>query len=797
MIASLISLVWIKFLAFVYKLYTIIYMCRAIQFFAVIFSVLASVFPVGAREWTEKLSADESVEFCLISPLRGEVRLEVVPELRSELTAKLNELARLENLRLRRHTEGYKRVPTRLTPFHTWELCCRVPGQEEPTKGFLMRGRSWVGGFTENEFNAARYFTADSWKAAWDKLTIPEVDDADRLAGYAERTEDAWPDAGAIAEVWTLPENLSPEDDITFYIKDEYNDELAVVEITPLPELRAEFIAKLNKLSYLSKRCSGAKFGSQCNRLYCRTTEISYGEGFALRADTWVGDICGNEFNAARYFSPEDWARVEEAFGKTKLRHFIVDNPYADYQDKTEDTWLEPDKDESDEKYHFGKTFTMQDSLPPALLSVASKIGKGSVELQTLPDKDEVLRAQLMCLRRLEAEVQEFSRSRFHVPVCQTYALFYRPEAYGSYSELFLWDTHIGGGFCGYWFDAARYITPASWVELRTKLGSEYDRVGYTTPFDPAMPGAEPPSVPEANKMPQSLSPSENITFFMSSDYTCSNSRGVVVVELVPELREEFIRKLNRLGKLDNRFRAWMRAQSGWVHTIPPPSLSYRLHCYTDEACYDGFELICRTWIGGLNAERYITPRSWEEVQAKLRTMSDEAEDAENSPPDEEDDSPAGPLSMSVYSNGEGGNPTAWCEWVQDTAKITLELKTGKSTTLSPDDRRAVLTLATAVDPITRKNVSSLAFLKYLLQKVMDNLQPEEKNKPTPQDEEDAVIICFIDADGDCITTLNWAHFHPQRDYHKVLSGYLMADEAYDELDRRLQAAISKAEAGE
>ena len=753
------------------------------SFILFVFCLLSDLFAAQAAVWEDALPEDAEVEFYLDSPLRGQARLEVAPGLRAELTAKLNKLARLENLRLRRRTEGYKRVPTRLTPFHTWELRCRIPGREAPTKGFLMRGRTWVGGFTENEFNAARYFTAASWQEAWEKLSIPEVDDTDRLAGYAERTEDAWPDAEGIDEVWKLPENLSPDEDIVFCIKDMYNDDTPVVEIAPLPELRAEFIAKLNKLGYLSRRCECSYGAIQRNALYCRTAEVSYCKGFSLRADTWICDGRENEFNAARYFSREDWARVEAVFGR-----FSDDEPYAAYKHKSEDTWMEPtteqpDKNSSDRD----KAFALEEFLPPSELCVTSKLGKGSVELQPRPDKKEALTAQLMCLRRLEAEVQGFSNTRFHVPVCQTYALFYKAEAYGSHSELFLWDTHIGGGFCGYWFDAASYITPAGWAELRSKLGSEYDQVGYSTPFNLSLPVAEVPPAPESHVMPQSLSPTENITFYMNSSAFDSSPRGNVVVELVPELREEFIRKLNRMGKLENRFTAWRNAQGGWVHVYPAPSLSYHLHCRTDEACYDGFQLICRTWIGGLNAERYITKRSWEEVQAKLRTMGDEAEDAENTPPEEEDDSPAGPLSIGVYNDGEEGDLTAWCKWVQDTAKITVQRKGGESISLSSEDMRAVLSQITQAEPITRKNVSALAKLRNELRQVRSALRHEEENKQSPQDEGEAILISFIDADGDCITTHNWADFHPQREYHKVPGGYLLPDAAYDNIAQRLK----------
>lgn len=750
-------------------------------FILITFWLLSLLFVARAEEWEEALPENDAVEFYLVSPLRGEAQLQVEPGLRAQLVAKLNLLAKLENRRLRRHTLGYMRVPTRLTPFHTWELSCRIPGRKTPTKSFLMRGRTWVGGFTENEFNAARYFTSASWQAALDKLSIPEVDDADRPAGYAERTEDAWPDAGAIDEAWELPENLSPEDDIIFYIKDKYDSELPEVQITPLPETREEFIAKLNKLGYLSKRCSSTRFSTQSNALYCRTPKVSYTEGFSLRADTWVGDTHGNEFNAARYFSPEDWARVEAVFGKTKLKG-LSKNPYAKYKDKTEDTWLEPDSAAPKKTPVLKDDITMESCLPPKQIIATSKLGKGSVELHPTPGKEETLRAQLMCLRRLDAEMVKFGDARFRLPICQTYALFFSAEMYTSDTELFLWDTHIGGGFCGYWFDATHLFTPESWSQVRAKLASVYDKVGYHTPFTPDMPMAEIPPAPRVRDKPQNLSPSQNITFFMRTDSFFGKKSYDVEVEPVPELREEFIRKLNRIGKLENRFYARIRARGGRVHVNPPPALSYSLYCRTDDACYDGFELICRTWIGGLNAKRYLTQRSWEEVEAKLRTMHDEAVDADATPPEEETGTPSGPLSMSFYPDGEDGDPTAWRAWVQDTERISVQRDRGARITLSQEDTQALLTHMTAAEPITRQNVSPLAMLVYKLRQNQESRQPKH-NKKQPSHR---LSIHFIDADGDCIISWDWADFHPQREYHNHVNGYLMPDAVYDDIAQRL-----------
>lgn len=769
-------------------------MRRLLSFILIVGCLLSCQFAARADEWEEALPAEAEVEFYLDSPLRGQAQLEVAPGQRAELTAKLNELARLENLRLRRHTRGYKAVPTRRTPFHTWELRCRIPGQEAPTKGFLMRGRTWIGGFTENEFDAARYFTPASWQAAWEKLAIPGADDADCVAGYAERTEDAWPDAGAADEVWELPEALSPEDNITFYIKNRYHDDVPEIEITPLPERRAEFIAKLNKLGYLDKRCKYGNKSDPSNRLYCRTPKVKYMYGFALRADTWIGGESNNEFNAAAYFSPEDWERVETAYGKPKLQNSLTNTPYKGYKHNRKDTWLEPDTTEPEARHSIGNAVELRGFLPPEQLLVTSKLGKGSAELRPIPIKEETLRALLMVLRRLDYEFRTYSKDTFRMPVCQTYALFYnyKAEKYSSDSELFLWNTHIGGGYCGYWFDAASYITADSWAELRTKLSCEYDQVGYTTPFAPTLPQAELPTAQEVtSKMPQALNPEEDITFYMHH-FGYIDSRGHVIAELVPELREEFIRKINRMGKLENRFTAWMHAQGGWVHTMPPPTLSYELRCRTAHTDYtSGFSLICRTWIGRLNIERYITPRSWQEIQAKLRTPSDEDTDAEATPPEEDDGKPATPLSMSFFSDGKKGNPTAWCEWVQDTAEITVQREDGKSIPLSPEDRRAVLSLITQAKTITRGFTGPVV---ELLLALYNELRDEDHATPAQQP---SIGICFLDADGDYITVLDWAEFHTESEYLTAESGFLLPKKVYKDIARRLQAAILRAGAGE
>ena len=377
-------------------------MRNALSAILIVFHALLLSQILKAQEWEEQLPTDKAVEFYLISPLRGEAKLEAAPELRSELIAKLNLLGKLENRRQRRHTLGYDRVPTRLTPFHSWELCCRIPGRQKPTKGFLMRGRTWVGGFTENEFNAARYFT--NLPAALNKLARPDADDADCLTGYTEHREDAWPDAAERDETWELPENLSPEDDIVFYVRHRYKKKSAEVEIRPLPELRAEFIAKLNRLGFLDKRCEYGKRPGSDLALYCRTSEMKYCTGFALRGGTWVGGDSDNEFNAARYFSADEWARVNAAFADEEY-----DDPHSKrgskaYRNKTEDTWLEPTLDTPRMKRGSEHVYTLVHFLPPEQLTVTSKLGKGSVTLRPRPEKQEALRARLMCLRRLDAE---------------------------------------------------------------------------------------------------------------------------------------------------------------------------------------------------------------------------------------------------------------------------------------------------------------------------------------------------------------------------------------------------------
>ena len=769
----------------------------------ILFVIYTLLLPLAlrAQEWPENLPED--AEIALYSPLSGQsVPLEVAPELRAELITKLNLLGKLENRRMRRHTEGGQRVPTRLAIAHSYELLYRAPGQRGGHKRFLMRGGTRVGGYTENEFDTTRYFT--NLSAALEMLAIAGADEPELVPAYAE---DSWPDAGDMDESWQLPTDLSPEDDPRFYMEAEHEGKRITVEMEPLPELRAEFIAKLAKLAYLEQHDKRKNIVLPCERqvntLHVRTTKLDYRKGFYLRGDTWVGGATKNEFNAARYFSPETWQRVHAAYDAlnedTDITRYL-------YENKTEDTWLPLPEEEVPQE-----TAPVEAEEPrPAPPCFRSKIGKGSVAVECRPGAEELFAAKLLQLSRPEREAYEYNAREFHMPICQTYALGL--ETSGK-PELFVWGTHIGGAYSGHWFDAAELLTPDTWEQLRSRLAGEYDEVGYSTPFNPALPAPQLPAPPphSADAFPQHLTPEEPALFYMHS-----RERGDVAVEVVPELRAEFIRKLNREGKLENRF--WSRYRESHTHICWAPCHGYTLRCRTADTDYAyGFRFFIRSQTGRVDAARYFTRRSWEEAQAKLRTAGDEAIDtgyeltdapSEQSEPSDE---PAYlPTSFTDYGVGVLPTRDTWAERAREARSVSLvqchliyytyradehpdhedkspEDEADKSRMthhpFSAEDSAYILRHLLAAKPIPDHSG-----IPYLMAQRRAQFQPG-------RNVEDKLLINFLDEDGDSIVARDWALFHPQSEQERVSGGFALPDAVYAEIERRIRAALEQSAA--
>ena len=614
--------------------------------------------------WPESLG--EGAEFYMYSDLRGEVPVQLAPERRGEFICKLNRLGMMENRRELSYRMEHKKVPTNKKEFHSYELRCREGGREY-ARGFLLREQSRLGGYSMNEFDAEAYLTPGSWKTVREKLAIPGVDDAIPRAA-ADSAGEQWEPLPEKLERWRYPEELTAQEELHFYMD---GGERGCVELELVPELREEFVRKINRLGKLQnegKRESAAM--PTAFDLRCETASTVYKKAFWTRNDTWVGGPNISEFDARKYITPRSWEEVmskkektdQLLFGSGRVGSALAgdvwedelgedaetpacplppaddverdsepaeDGEYnsedelCDAETLSEEEWKELEREEDAWEAARAK---MEYCLPRDLrpgdvlrVSLLSKIGKGEVELEFVPGMQEAFMAQINRLAKLEQEAH-YKEGVFHLPHCLSYGLRCTTDKH-AYAETYYMkhQTWVGDGFSGLWFDAAPYFTAASWraaeEKLRTARDIESDTACPATcgTREPQQTPSAPSPLPKARELPQALSPREAVVFYMRSTV----GKGEVELQLVPELREEFISKLNHLSKPKSE------GVGDGMPCLRTGNL-YKLCCRTAEKDYAEGWLVCgMSWIvgpgGEFNAKPYITPESWEDVRKRFR----------------------------------------------------------------------------------------------------------------------------------------------------------------------------------
>lgn len=125
------------------------------------------------------LPTDEPLAFSMRSETTGrKVPMRPIPTRQAELVQKLNQLNEMETRAHRWSLSSQSPLPA----YRYYLVCETIPekGKEPASMRFYVRRLTRIGGATEYEFDAARYFTRASWRQA-----------RARLYGKAEKAVDA------------------------------------------------------------------------------------------------------------------------------------------------------------------------------------------------------------------------------------------------------------------------------------------------------------------------------------------------------------------------------------------------------------------------------------------------------------------------------------------------------------------------------------------------------------------------------------------------------------------------------
>lgn len=118
--------------------------------------------------------------------------------------------------------------------------------------------------------------------------------------------------------------------------------------------------------------------------------------------------------------------------------------------------------------------------------------------------------------------------------------------------------------------------------------------------------------------------PDANVQFYMESQ-----DKKKVVMEVVPQYREELMAKVVNQLQLEDRA-ALYRKRERVSSFFFAPSYQYDLKVKNNDTAYEREMFVRkRTWLGGysiyeFDAQKYFTESSWKEVDKKLRTSDDD-----------------------------------------------------------------------------------------------------------------------------------------------------------------------------